>query len=632
MQSKDQAKAPPLGATITADGVWFAVWAPDAERVDLVIGRDPDGGSRELMDRNEQGIWALLMPGLGAGALYRYSVDGSEPTPDPRSRYQPEGVHGPSEVIDLDDFEWTDGAWPGLVNQNLSFYELHVGAYTVEGTFDALIGQLPELQRLGVRVIELMPVADFPGRWGWGYDGVALFAPSRAYGRPEDLQRLVDSAHALGLGMFLDVVYNHLGPDGNYLTQYSKDYFTDHHHTPWGAAVNFDGPHSRFVRDFVIDNAIQWVRDYHFDGLRLDAIDMIRDDSSPHVLDELPARTRAAVDRSVLLVAEDARNEVRTVTPVAQGGHGFDAVWADDFHHDMRVFLSNAWENYFADFTGSIHELAKALNEGFIYQGQTSPSWGRPRGTVITDEAANAFIITLQNHDQIGNRPFGNRLHHEIDQQRFLVASALLLLAPETPLIFMGQEFAASTPFLFFTDHHDELGRQVTEGRRKEFSDFRVFGGHGEMLQYIPDPQAETSFRASKLRLSERESHRKIYRLYRRLFDLRNTDPVFQIQDRHRSHAEPIGGMALMLHRWNGIERRVLVANLGAEAIVPVNLLDRGSGGRADDWKVLLDISEDSTFSGNRDAWLRSFGSEKQVRIPARSAVLFGFRTPNATG
>ena len=533
-------------------------------------------------------------------------------------------MHGPSEVIDLDSFAWTATDWPGLPNQNLSFYELHVGTYTPDGTFDALAGQLEEIARLGVRAIELMPVADFPGRWNWGYDGVALFAPSRAYGRPEDLQRLVDTAHQVGLGVLLDVVYNHLGPDGNYLSQYSADYVTDRHQTPWGDAVNFDGQNARFVRDFVIDNAIQWVRDYRFDGLRLDAVDTIQDDSDPHILTEFQARVRASVDREIVLVAEDARNEMRTITPAARGGDGFDAFWADDFHHEMRVLLSNAWENYYADYTGSVADLASALNDGIIYQGQVSNFWGRPRGTTVTDEPANAFVFEMQNHDQVGNRPFGERLHHEIDRERFHAASAVLLLAPETPLIFMGQEFAASTPFLFFTDHHEDLGSLVTEGRQSEFSGFRAFAQE-EAKHAIPDPQDEATFQASKLRLSERASHPDTYRLYQRLFALRHGDPVFQVQDRARSHAQPAGGKALLLHRWRDSAHRVLIANFGAELLLPVCDLDLGCDVRLDNWTVLFSTVDSGPETSNPGAFVHQHASDAALRIPARTAVLFGF-------
>jgi maltooligosyltrehalose trehalohydrolase len=617
----DSSNAPsPLGATITTDGVLFGLWAPDAETVDVVVETGSET-SRHAMERNADGVFTALVRGAGAGSFYRFSVDGTPGTPDPRSRFQPFGVHGASEVIDLEAFAWSDGNWPGLRNENLSIYELHVGTYTPDGTFAGLTEQLHALQQLGVRAIELMPVADFPGRWNWGYDGVALFAPSRAYGRPEDLQRLVDTAHQLGLGVLLDVVYNHLGPDGNYVLRYSADYFTDRHHTPWGDAINYDGPNARFVRAFAIDNAIQWVRDYHFDGLRLDAADTIQDESDPHLLRELQERVRAAVDREVVLIAEEARNDVRTIDPVSRGGYGFDAVWADDFHHEMRVFLSNAWENYFADYTGAIEDLCKTLNEGFLFQGERSPSTSQPRGTQVTDEPANAFVIALQNHDQIGNRPFGERLHHEIDYDRFLTASAVLLLAPETPLLFMGQEFAASTPFRYFTDHHAELGRLVTEGRRKEFAGFRAFAQE-RLQRLIPDPQAEPTFLASKLRLRERAEHAFTYRLYQRLLALRHGDPVFQVQDRATSHAEPIGGAGLLLQRWRDAEHRLLIANFGAELVLPATELELGVVAAPDWWSGLL-----STRESHSPATALEQGDEWTLRIPARTAVLFGFST-----
>lgn len=612
-----------LGATSTPEGVHFGIWAPAAERLDVIIETNGET-TRHPMERNELGIYSVLVPDAGAGSFYRFSKDGAPGTPDPRSRYQPYGVHGPSEVIDLSAFHWSDGDWPGLSSQNLSIYEVHVGTYTPEGTFAALTEQLEEIQRLGVRAIEIMPVADFPGRWNWGYDGVALYAPSRAYGRPEDLQRLVDTAHRVGLGVLLDVVYNHLGPDGNYLSYYSPDYFTDRHHTPWGEAVNYDGDNARLVRDFVIENAVHWVRDYHFDGLRLDAVDTIKDDSDLHILGELQSRVRASVDRKIVLIAEDARNDVRTVTPSAGGGHGFDAVWADDFHHEMRVLLSNAWENYYADYSGSVEDLAKTINEGFKFQGQESGFWGRARGTTVTDEPATAFVFELQNHDQIGNRPFGERLHHEIDRDRFLVASTVLLLAPETPLIFMGQEFAASTPFLFFTDHHEELGRLVTEGRRKEFAGFRAFSDERGQ-RHIPDPQAESTFQASKLCLSERDGHTSVYRLYQQLLDLRHNDPVFQVQDRALSHAQPLGGKALLLHRWRDASHRVLIANFGAELILSLSTTDLGIDLDPDTWRVMLSTAAAGSDPLPTMTFLQGSGPDAELRIPARTAVLFGF-------
>ncbi len=423
------------------------------------------------------------------------------------------------------------------------------------------------------------------------------------------------------------MVYNHFGPDGNYLSQYSADYVTDRHQTPWGDAVNFDGQNARFVRDFVIDNAIQWVRDYRFDGLRIDAVDAIKDDGDPHILTELQALVRASVDREIMLVAEDARNRVGTITPVARGGDGFDAFWADDFHHELRVLLSNAWELYYADYTGSVEDVASALNEGIIYQGQESGYLGRPRGTRITDEPANAFVFELQNHDQVGNRPFGERLHHEIDRERFHVASTVLLLAPETPLIFMGQEFAASTPFLFFTDHHDELGPLVTEGRQNEFSGFRAFA-HEEAKRALPDPQDEATFHASKLRLAERTWHKDTYHLYQRLFAMRHSDPVFQVQDRSLSRAMPIDALVLGLHRQRENQHRLLIANFGHEIKVPLSRFQLGFDTAPEDWRLMLATSAAEFGGMESSVAFEHDGYAFELIVPARTAIVFDINMP----
>ncbi|HEX3302474.1 MAG TPA: malto-oligosyltrehalose trehalohydrolase, partial [Thermomicrobiales bacterium] len=533
-------RTPPLGATVGPDGTHFGVWAPRAERIDVQI----DGGPSAQLIRDADGVHVGLVPGVETGARYKFRIDGGDAFPDPRSRFQPDGVHGPSEVIDPGAFAWTDADWPGITMDRLVVYELHVGTYTPEGTFLALIDQLPEIKRLGVTAIELMPVADFPGRWNWGYDGVAPFAPSRAYGRPGDLRQLVDAAHRNGLAVLLDVVYNHLGPDGNYLGVYSADYFTDRHQTPWGNGINYDGANSRFVRDFVIDNGIQWVRDFHFDGLRLDATDTIRDDSELHIMAEFQEKVRAGTDRNIVLIAEESRNTVRTIQPVAQGGLGYDAVWADDFHHSLRVHLTGTREHYYADYEGSVAEITTAINEGFVYQGQRSPRSNRPRGTKVTDEPATGFIVCIQNHDQVGNRPFGERVHHDISMDRYAVASSLLLFLPEPPLLFMGQEFAASTPFLFFTDHNEELGKLVTNGRRQEFSGFRAFSDP-ILLNSIPDPQDLLTFLSSRLKLNERDRNAGIYALYRDLLELRRTDSVLRSPSRDRTEAKELGAQIL---------------------------------------------------------------------------------------
>jgi maltooligosyltrehalose trehalohydrolase len=608
----------PLGATVNENGTQFGIWAPKAERIDVLI----EGGTSLHLNRTADGVHTGFAEGIGAGARYTFQIDGGDAFPDPRSRFQPEGVHGPSEVIDPATFEWTDIDWAGITMDRLVIYELHVGTYTPEGSCLALIDQLAEIKRLGVTAIELMPVADFPGRWNWGYDGVDLFAPSRAYGRPDDLRRLVDAAHRHGLAVLLDVVYNHFGPDGNYLRAYSDDYFTDRHQTPWGDGINYDGPGSRFVRDFVIDNGRQWITDFHIDGLRLDATDTIRDDSNPHIMVEFQEQVRAATSKPIVLIAEEARNSVRTIHPVSEGGLGYDAVWADDFHHSLRVHLTGTREHYFADYVGSMEEIATAINEGFVYQGQISPTTRRSRGTKVADEPATGFVTCIQNHDQIGNRPFGDRMNHEVSRERYAVASTLLLFLPEPPLLFMGQEFAASTPFLFFTDHNEELGQLVTKGRREEFSGFRAFS-HPDLLASIPDPQDPLTFEKSKLRLDERERNAGIYALYRALLELRQTDLVLQSPSRDRTEAKPVGAQLLVVRRTDASGQRVLLANFGNESNVPVVEITGDEQTGADALRLILNTGDEQFGGIGYQPELAEQNGHPVIRIPARSAVIY---------
>jgi len=539
--------------------VHFAVWAPDHAQVEVQLG-----DRREALTRQDEGVFAGLVEGLTAGARYGYLLDGEGPFPDPYSRSQPDGVHDLSEIVDPSAFAWHDADWPGLRIQGLVIYQCHVGTATPEGTFDSLIGQLPRLRDLGVSAIEPLPVAEFPGARNWGYDGVDLFAPSHVYGGPDGLMRLVDAAHQHGLGVILDVVYNHLGPDGNYLRQFSPDYFTDRYHTPWGEAINYDGTRSEWVRRFVIDNARYWSVEYHADGLRLDATHAIYDRSPRHILEELSESVRAAAHAPVVLIAETSENDVRYLRPPSAGGFGLDAVWADDFHHAMRRYLVGDHEGYFGDFQGSLAEVARCIQQGWLYEGQVSNHSGHPRGTPARDRPAWQFVYVLQNHDQVGNRAFGDRLNEQIDPERFGVASAVLLFLPTTPLLFMGQEFAAATPFQYFTDHTPELGRLVTEGRRREFQAFSAFADP-EVRETIPDPQALSTFENSKLHLDEarRSSGREMVELYQALLRLRREDPVLIDQARERTSAEAVSEHVLLVRRWKGSEQRVLVANFG---------------------------------------------------------------------
>ena len=543
-----RSQVPRLGAWVEpGQGVRWRVWAPGHQKVEVVLYKQDGqpGTPLSLVDEG-QGFFSTTLAGEGAGVRYKLRVDGGDPFPDPWSRSQPEGVHGPSEVV-VPDFAWTDAGWKGVAPEAHVLYEVHVGTATPEGTFEALIPRLRSFKELGVTTLELLPLASFPGARNWGYDGVDLFAPQVTYGGPQGLRRLIDAAHAEGLAVLIDAVYNHFGPDGNYLSCYSPHYFTNRHHTPWGDAVNYDGQGSEVVRQLVLSNVEMWIRDYHADGLRLDAAHAIVDEGKPHLLTEIVERARASAGgRQVVVFAEDDRNDTRLVRSPAQGGLGLDGVWADDFHHQMRRAFAGDNEGYYADYTGSMEDLARTLRQGWFYEGQVSQVHGHPRGTPGKDAEPWRFVHCIQNHDQVGNRAHGERLGADVSPAAFRAMSTLFLLAPYTPLLFMGQEWNASTPFIYFTDHNAELGRLVTEGRRKEFAGFKRFAG-GE----VPDPQAVETFTRSKLDWSEAErpEHAGVRALYRELLRLRATDA--SLRERRRGHfdARPLGKDALVLER-----------------------------------------------------------------------------------
>lgn len=510
-----------FGARPSGDGTDFRVRATRAARVTLVLETGAAAGEH-AMRREAGSAFQLYVAGARPGDLYRFKLDDGPPLPDPASRFQPRGVHGPSEIVDPAAFTWTDERWPGIDPDRAVIYELHVGTFTPEGTFAAAAARLPYLRDLGVTVVELMPVADFAGSRNWGYDGVALFAPARCYGRPDDLRRLVDAAHRSGLAVMLDVVYNHLGPDGAYMSTFVPEFFTPRHRSPWGDGVNVDGPGSDLVRRFFIENACHWVAEYHVDGLRLDATHAIADDSPTHIVSEIARAARQATPRRVMIVAEDHRNDARLLRAPQEGGWELDGVWADDFHHIMRRILAGDREGYYEDFEASVPDLVDTIQRGWFYTGQHSRHLGTARGTDPAGVPRRACVICLQNHDQIGNRAFGDRLHHEVSLAAYRAAAAVLLLAPETPLLFMGQEWAASTPFRYFTDHTPELGSAVVRGRRREFARFSAFSDPGAR-ERIPSPQDPDSFTASRLKWQERdaESHRGCLRLHQRLLELR---------------------------------------------------------------------------------------------------------------
>jgi len=559
----------PFGTQMTAEGVRFRLWAPGCAQVALCL----ESEQREPMQARGDGWFELTAPDAACGTRYRFEVNDGLRVPDPAARYNPDDVHGASEVIDPNAFPWQDGAWRGRPWEEAVVYELHVGAFSPEGTFAGAMQRLDYLVDLGVSAIELMPVADFPGARNWGYDGVLPFAPDSRYGRPEDLKALIQAAHAKGLMVLLDVVYNHFGPEGNYLYVYAKQFFTERHHTPWGAAINFDGEDSRTVRDFFIHNALFWLQEYHFDGLRLDAVHAIIDDSEPHILTELAQRVHAwagsaAPGRQVHLILENDANQARFL-----GSAQYAAQWNDDIHHALHVLASGEIEGYYADYADqALHHLGRCLTEGFAYQGAASAyREGAMRGEPSADLAPQAFVSFLQCHDQVGNRAFGERITAIAPPEAVRAAAAIYLLAPSIPMLFMGEEFGAATPFQFFCDFGDELRDAVTQGRRREFGKFARFAD-ASTLATIPDPNLEQTFCNSKLDWDsiQHEQHSAWLAFYRALLQLRQ-DRITPHLRGMRGHASTFDvfaptGLRVTWRLGDGARLRLL-ANFSAEAI-----------------------------------------------------------------
>ena len=499
----------------------FRVWAPSCRTVEVKVAGPPE--RLFPMKKDDQGYWEATVPDVGPGARYWYRLDGERDRSDPASRHQPEGVHGPSEVVDHRAFRWKDRAWKGLPLRKYVIYELHTGTFTPEGTFDALIPRIEALRDLGVTAVELMPVSAFPGSRNWGYDGVYPFAVQSSYGGPEGLKRVVDACHAKGLAVILDVVYNHLGPEGNYLGEYGP-YFTDRYRTPWGPAINYDGPYSNEVRNYVVENARSWYRDYHIDALRLDAIHGIFDFSARHILQEIGEAVHDLAKngrRHLHVMPESDLNDVRIISPIEQGGYGLDAQWNDDFHHALRTLLTGEQRGYYEDF-GRIDDLVTSYGEGFVYSGRYSVHRRRDHGSRSKDRPVEQFVVFSQNHDQVGNRMLGDRLTTQIDREALKLAAACVILSPYLPLLFMGEEYAEPAPFLYFVSHGDQgLIEAVRKGRKDEF---RAFSWDGEP----PDPQDEATFERSRLSWEKREQgdHRIMLQYYRKLLTLRKTVPA----------------------------------------------------------------------------------------------------------
>lgn len=546
------------------------VWAPDAGLVEIVIG-----GGRLDMEKGPNGWWWVETPLAEHGADYAFVLDKETPLPDPRSPWQPEGVHGPARILDHEKFPWTDANWRPPPLCSAIIYELHIGTFSPEGTFDGAAKRLDHLIDLGITHVEIMPVAEFSGERGWGYDGVDLYAPHHAYGGPEGLKRLVDACHRRGLAVILDVVYNHLGPEGNYLGRFGP-YFTDRYLTPWGKAVNLDGPDSHEVRRFFLDNALMWLRDYHMDGLRIDAVHAIVDTSAVHFLEQLAGEAKdlaCHVGRRLVLIAESDLNNPRVVSPPEVGGYGIDSQWNEDFHHALHAALTGEQDGYYRDF-GGLGDLAKALTRGFVYEGRYSVYRRRRHGRPVTGLSGHRFVGCLQNHDQVGNRAQGERTSHLLSPGRLKIGAALVLTAPFVPMLFQGEEWAASTPFLYFTDHQDPgLGEAVKCGRRQEFAAF------GWDPDNIPDPQIKESFYCSRLDWNEppREPHSRILDWHRSLIRLRRRLPALsdgrmeQTTVRFDETARwliMLRGSVLVVCNFAGASRQIPCPELGLKQIV----------------------------------------------------------------
>lgn len=611
----------PIGAEPTTDGVHFRIWAPDRQEVGIVV----EGQSVQRLTAEGNGYFSRLLTGIAQGARYRVQLDRGEAFPDPASRFQPDGPHGPSQVVDPQEFAWTDSAWTGHGLLGLIIYELHIGTFTPEGTWAAATRELQELKEIGINCIEVMPVADFAGQFGWGYDGVNLFAPTRLYGTPDEFRTFVDTAHSLGISVLLDVVYNHLGPDGNYLDQFAKSYFTDRYTTDWGAALNFDGPECGPVREYFLTNAAYWIDEYHLDGLRLDATQNIYDDApaASHILTEIGAAVRtAAGDREVVLINENEPQHCELCRAVEAGGYGLDGLWNDDFHHTAMVALTGHNEAYYTDYQGSPQEFISATKYGYLYHGQWYSWQQKGRGTPGFDLPPAAFINYLQNHDQIANSARGLRGHLLSSPGRYRALVALTLLSPGTPMLFQGQEFAASSPFYYFADHDGELAEMVARGRcefLKQFSSLK----DGRLDSIFARPADRQSFERCKLDFSERHSHAAAYQLTKDLLELRRTDAAFRAQRPRGVDGAVLGPDAFLLRYFEAEgQDRLLLVNLGRDlnlSILPEPLLAPPAGAQ---WRTILS-TEEPQYDGHGAAEIVT--EEEGWRIPGEAAVVLGW-------
>ena len=605
----------PIGAELFPEGAHFRVWAPDSGRVAVIF----EDRKRIVLRSEAGGYFSGWAPGAKAGERYRLSLDGRKPLPDPASRFQPEGPHGPSELVDPEEFKWTDARWQGIEHRDAVIYELHVGAFTEAGDWKAATGRLTDLADLGITIVEVMPVADFPGRFGWGYDGVDLFAPSRLYGPPDDMRAFVNRAHALGIGVILDVVYNHFGPDGCYVQHFSESYFSERPPTDWGRAMNFDEKNSGPVREFFISNVVHWIHEYHLDGLRFDATQSIIDESKEHILTAMArAARKAARNRKIYLTAENEPQETKIARPVEEGGFGLDALWNDDLHHTAVVALTGRREAYYTDYKGSPQEFISAVKYGYLFQGQRYDWQKKRRGKPSFGMPHVAFINYLENHDQTANSARGLRLHQMTSPGLHRALTAYLLLAPQPPLLFQGQEFNSSMPFLFFADHKPKLAKLVRSGRAEFLSQFPRIQD-SRIRDGLTDPDAEETFVGCKLSWSEKEAHHEAYKFHRDLLALRRGDPVFSGRDRTGIDGAVLSQHAFLLRHFadDGADR-LLIFNFGHDfhlSPAPEPLLAPPEDRRWD----LLFSTENPAYGGFGETALEG---PFNWRIPSQAAVV----------
>ncbi|RAU82697.1 malto-oligosyltrehalose trehalohydrolase [Pontibacter arcticus] len=599
-------------------GVTFTVWAPEAEKVEVLLSK-PEKKTITLQ-REAFGYWTGLAEDAKPGAKYKYKLNDDKERPDPASQFQPDDVHEASEVVDHTSFSWTDENWQAPPLEQLIIYELHVGTFSEEGTFEGVINKLPELKDLGITAIELMPIAQFPGSRNWGYDGVYPFAAQSTYGGPEGLKKLVDACHAQGISVVLDVVYNHFGPEGNYLNDFGP-YFTEQYNTPWGAALNFDQAHSDHVRNFFFQNALMWLRDYHIDALRLDAVHAIYDMGAKHFLQELQEQVIQLTEQTgkpYLLIAESDQSDIRLLNSPDKGGYGLDAQWFDDYHHAIHTLITGEQEGYYEDFGKPAH-LKKALEQTFVYNGLYSEHRKKTVGTDATANPAQQFVVCSQNHDQVGNRMLGDRLTQLVSFDMLKVVAGLVILSPYVPMLFMGEEYGEENPFLYFISHSDkDLVKAVQKGRREEF---KAFTWQGE----VPDPQSEDTFNKSKLQHSytQNEKQNQLREFYKALIQLRKTHPALAKPSKEK--------MVVQLDEENLVLHLVHTGN-DEPLYCLFNISNKPQTFKSDalegqqDWEVILD-SDDAKWAGNGGSGKTSVRSTETITLPASTMLLLGRTT-----